>query len=122
MAYGMTYHQFWDGDVFAHGAYRKAYKIKQDADNARLWLQGRYVYDAIYAMSPILRAFSKARKPIEYLSEPYGLDGARKKREEEEAQRERYETIKAKVAAFAEAYNKQRKEAVNSGGNDDKRD
>ena len=110
MVYGMTYHQFWDGDVFAHKAYKKAYELRQEDRNANLWLQGRYVYDAIVAVAPVLRAFSKAKKPSEYLQKPYSVSEEQKRRTEEDEQRKRYEKIKERVQLFAEEYNKRRKE------------
>ena len=119
MAYGMTYHQFWDGDVCAHKSYMRAYKIKQIERNTDAWLHGRYVYDALCAVSPILRAFSKARQPRSYTKEPYDLFEEQRKRREEEECRAKYEHIKEKVAAFAAAFNEQRnsdrKEGVDDG-------
>lgn len=122
MVYGMTYHQFWDGDVFAHKAYKKAYELRQEDLNANHWLQGRYVYDAIVAVAPILRAFSKARKPSEYNQKPYDITQAQRKRTEEDEERKRYERIKERVQLFADEYNKRRKEAVENGRDCDQRD
>lgn len=121
MVYGMTYHQFWDGDVFAHKAYKKAYELRQEDRNANYWLQGRYVYDAIVAVAPVLRAFSKARKPAEYNEKPYDITPSQRKRTEEEEERKRYERIKERVQLFADEYNKRRKEAVENGRDCDQR-
>ena len=122
MVYGMTYHQFWDGDVFAHKAYKKAYELRQEDRNANYWLQGRYVYDAIVAVAPVLRAFSKAKKPAEYNEKPYDITASQRKRTEEEEERKRYERIKERVQLFADEYNKRRKEAVENGRDCDQRD
>lgn len=121
MVYGMTYHQFWDGDVFAHKAYKKAYELRQEDRNANYWLQGRYVYDAIVAVAPVLRAFSKAKKPAEYNEKPYDIAPSQRKRTEEEEERKRYERIKERVQLFADEYNKRRKEAVENGRDCDQR-
>lgn len=110
MQYGMTYHQFWDGDVRAHKQYRKAYKLKISEANTMAWLQGRYFYDALCAVTPILRAFSKAKRPNEYVKEPYDLSEDDKKEREAREERIRYERIKERVAMFAEEFNKQRHE------------
>ena len=109
MAFGMTYEQFWDGDVFAHKAYREAEKIRIKQQNQFAWLQGMYIYQAIGALSPALRAFSKGKvKP--YLEEPIELfEDEKRKREEREA-KERYERIKRKVAEFAKAQNEKQKQ------------
>ena len=121
MVYGMTYHQFWDGDVFAHKAYKKAYELRQEDRNANYWLQGRYVYDAIVAVAPVLRAFSKARKPAEYNEKPYDITALQRKRAEEDEERKRYERIMERVQLFADEYNKRRKEAVENGRDCDQR-
>lgn len=106
---GMTYDQFWDGDVSAHKAYLKAEKLRVKDMNRMLWLQGMYVYEAVGDLAPYFKAFSKAR-PKPYPDKPYDLfDEDRKRREEEEA-RKRYEHIRDKVAAFAKAFNEKRKE------------
>ena len=44
MAMGMPYTEYWDGEPYAVKHYREAYKIKQDEQNAMLWLQGLYNY------------------------------------------------------------------------------
>lgn len=110
MSYGMSYDDFWYGDVRMHRAYREAHKISVSEKNMYLWLQGRYVYEAIGAMVPVLRAFSKARKPNEYPDHPYDLFAEERKRREEREARARYERIKEKVAMFADEFNKRRKE------------
>lgn len=119
MQYGMTYHQYWNGDVYAHKHYRKAYRLKATEANTNAWIQGRYVYDALCAVSPILRAFSKAKKPADYPDEPYDLFADQRAKREENEAREKYERIKEKVSAFAQAFNEQRnsdgKEADDSG-------
>ena len=38
------------------------------------WEQGLYIYEALCDVSPILRAFSKATKPLQYPQQPYGLE------------------------------------------------
>lgn len=110
LAMGMTYEQYWDGDVCAHKAYLKAYRINLNKENQLLWLQGAYIYDALIAVTPYIKAFSKS-KPNPYRKEPFDLfEKQRKEREEREA-KERYERIKAGVAAFAKAQ-KARKERL----------
>lgn len=73
MAIGMTYEQYWDGDCEMVRAFRRSHEIRQDLENQRLWLQGMYTYQAICCVSPILRAFSKARKPTPYPSAPFEM-------------------------------------------------
>lgn len=109
MAYGMSYEQFWDGDVYAHKQYAKAHKQQLSESNTIAWLQGRYVYDALCAVSPIMRAFSKARKPGKYHEHPIDLFEDEQKKREEDERRKRYEKMREKVAQFAEEFNKKRK-------------
>ena len=84
---GMTYEQYWDGEVSAHRAYRKAKELRISEQNRMAWLQGIYVYEAIADLAPYLKAFSKS-KPKPYSSEPYDLfeheRQARREREERE--------------------------------------
>ena len=106
---GMTYEQYWDGDVSAHTAYREAEKLRIRDKNFQAWLQGMYVYEAIADLAPALKAFAKGRSRP-YAKEPYTLFEDDKRRKEEEEQRRKYERIKEKVSAFAEAFNAKRKE------------
>ena len=100
LAMGMTYEQYWDGEVSAHRAYRKAKELRISEQNRMAWLQGIYVYEAIADLAPYLKAFSKS-KPKPYSSEPYDLFEHERQARREREERERYERIKEKVAAFA---------------------
>lgn len=69
----MSYEQFWDGDVEAAKAYRKAHEIRQKEFDQQAWVQGAYVYHAIGALAPVLKAFAKGNaKP--YLEHPFGYE------------------------------------------------
>lgn len=81
MAMGMSYDEFWNGDITAVKAYREAYKIRLDNDNTKMWMQGMYVYSAISSMVPVLRPFSKSRKPMDYLQEPFDFYGRKEEAE-----------------------------------------
>lgn len=74
MAIGMTYEQFWYGDASMVVAYRKADRLRTEITNRNAWLQGMYFYEALCDVAPILRAFSKARKPVQYRNEPFELN------------------------------------------------
>ena len=75
IAFGMTYEQFWDGDVEIAKMMRKAHEIKLREKNEMAWLQGMYVYQAVGALAPALKAFSKG-KAQPYLKEPIGKSSA----------------------------------------------
>lgn len=106
MAYGMSYDDYWHGDPEKAIAYRKVFELKQDVKNFDMWLQGKYVYDAICAVSPILRAFSKAKKPVDYLESPYPLSEQQAKVKEEEKERKQYEMMLTKMKAITAEFNK----------------
>ena len=115
MAFGMSYEEYWDGDVKAHRMYREKYRLEMKRKNFEVWLQGRYFYDALCAVSPIIRAFSKAKKPGEYPQRPYDLTPEDREETLEREQRERYERMKEKVALFASEFNKKRHESPSEG-------
>lgn len=70
----MTEEQYWDRDCTLVVSYRKADELRRERENTLLWLQGRYVYDALLAVAPVLHAFAKkGTKPSEYVKEPYPI-------------------------------------------------
>lgn len=109
MSFGMTYEQFWDGDVEMHLMYRKAMRQRVIAENRMMWLQGMYIYEALLDVARYNKAFSKA-KPAPYRDTPYDLFAEERLREERRKQKEQYENIRDKVYAFAKAFNEKRHE------------
>ena len=107
---GMTYDQYWNGDSSMVRAYKEAHNMKLEEENFELWLQGRYFYDALCCVSPIIRAFSKARKPIEYLTEPYMLKTKYSEYREEQRRRANDDKAKAAMEAFAAKFNEKFKD------------
>ena len=100
MAMGMTYEQFWDGDVRLVKAYREADAIRRRRKNEELWLEGVYMAEALSAT--VGNMFSKGNKH-QYPSEPIPITV-----EEQEARREREEKAKMermKAAFTARALN-----------------
>lgn len=111
MVMGMTYEDYWlspsDPDKFK--IYRDVYKEKLEAQNYHAWLQGAYVYEAIGSMVPALQAFSKKPKASPYLDKPYDL-GVKEK--PKEVIKKEQQTVYQQFSAFAEAFNKQRREKL----------
>ena len=70
---------------------RRADRLQLERKNQELWLQGRYYYEAMGAISPLLHAFTKkGTKAAPYLAEPYPIGGEKPKREtEQDAENER---------------------------------
>ena len=83
MAMGMPYTEYWDGEPYAVKHYREAYKIKQDEQNAMLWLQGLYNY--IGVATALNNGFNTKKE--KYPEKPFDLHP---KQETTEEIRERY--------------------------------
>lgn len=111
MSIGMTYEQYWDGDNDLPVFFRKAEKLRADRENTFLWIQGRYIYDALIAVAPALQAFNKKPKPGEYVERPYPLTRADADAIEEEKAKARQEQMIAAMEARMVEINKKRKEA-----------
>lgn len=110
MAMGMSYDEFWHGPADLPKFYRKAYDIRKHERNYEQYRLGKYVYDAVGALAPLLRAFSKTTKPEPYLKEPYPLTAKelreRLDREEEEKQRKAMADRIAQFNQWNEIFNK----------------
>lgn len=112
MSIGMSYKEFWEEDVELTKIYLKAYKMKEKRKfqniKWQMWEQGLYIYEALCDVSPILRAFSKAKKPLPYPEKPYGIDeyeentenknkNKKKKEQKNKEKQEELELYKAQV-------------------------
>ena len=116
MMMGMTYEQFWDGDVEMAPAFRKAHELRQEQANYDAWLRGLYTYEAIVDCVPVLRALSKAKRPAPYPTKPYELQREIDERERQDKERAKLEQIKTKMEAHAAMWNKRRKALKASDG------
>jgi hypothetical protein len=88
---GMTSDEYWNQDASLVRAYRKAHEIRREEKNFELWLQGRYIYDAIAMLAPILRT-SLSKKPVKaekYMERPYPLTEQAAVRAEQNKQKAR---------------------------------
>ena len=106
LAIGMTPEQYWDGDCQWIKAFRIAHKKRLREQNTLLWLQGRYMYDSLCKVSPLLNAFSKKREPIPYADKPYPLFEEDLIKEKKQNERKKYEKSLSDMKARAEAWNK----------------
>lgn len=95
MAIGMTYDEYWYGDVLMARAFYKADQLRQQRANSEAWLYGTYVLRALQAtVGNVFR--EKGEKPSEYPRKPIPLDvneAAERKAEMEEQE-----------ALYAQAY------------------
>lgn len=87
LSIGMTYELYWHGEPSLVKAYHEAYEKKIERMNYEKWLQGRYIYLAIGALTPVLNPLSKKHKAEEYLKEPLIItEKAKRKKELEKGQ------------------------------------
>ena len=70
LAMGMSYDDFYNRDHELVIAYREAEKMKREKENADMWLQGLYVYQAVTRAAPLLAPFAKHPKADPYLDKP----------------------------------------------------
>lgn len=105
LSIGMTWEDFWQGDAEKAKFFRAADKIRRRRKNEEMWLQGRYIYEAVGALAPIIRFSTKPQKPLPYPAEPFPVDketarAAQNKRDKQEAE----ENIAA-VKSFMQKFN-----------------
>jgi len=99
MNMGMSRDEFWYGDPFLVEDYRKLKQLSFEDKNFGFFLQGRYFYDALLCVAPILHAYAKkGTKATPYHKEPYDFSDSKK---EEKAKplnmKERFEIIAAQI-------------------------
>ena len=103
LSLGMTAEQYWDGDPELVKAYRKAEDIRTHRRNTEMWIEGRYIYDAMCCLIPSHNMW-KPKQPLDYLREPYPLTKKEvedmKLREMKRKQDELREKIKANMLAL----------------------
>lgn len=90
MSIGMSYDEFWEGDVALPKFYREAYRLRQERElqqtNFSAWLQGFYNAKA-YAVV-LGNAFAdKNSEPLEYFDKPIELGKKVEEQEDVEAAR-----------------------------------
>ena len=96
LAMGMSYDDFYNKDHELVIAYRQAEKMKREKENADMWLQGLYVYQAVSRVAPLLVPFAKHPKAEPYLDKPIPLT-------KEEAERESKQAVENKGIAYMKA-------------------
>lgn len=97
----MTAKQYWEDDCSLVRYYRKAEILRTEIDNQKMWLQGRYIYDALVRVSPLFRSFTKSGTQIEpYTEKPYPIT----KESIEEDKKKSIESSKTKAMLYMETY------------------
>lgn len=114
MSIGMSYEEFWEKDIDLVKFYREAEQLRQKRRDYDLWLQGRYIYDALCAVSPVLQAFApQGTRAMPYIEEPY----PRTKKDLVERQRKIIKKNAEAFRALVELKNEERRKN-NVGSND----
>lgn len=72
LSYGISEAEYWDGDSEITRAYRKAFELKRQYDNEKLWLQGLYIYRALESVFPLFNPLTK-EKVKSYIEKPIPL-------------------------------------------------
>ena len=115
---GMTYDEFWHGEPWLVKAYRKSNDMKRHERNYELWLQGKYIYDALRC-TPLLVGFPekgyKVPSDAGYPDRPYPLTEQEAREQEAEKERENFFAYLRNMEAQSERNKKAMKEAVKDG-------
>ena len=103
MVMGMTPEEYWHGEADLPVYYRKAEMLKRSQKNQELWMQGRYIYDAI-----IFAFNADAAKTNEtgYLDEPYPITKEESDERQRRLEKAQYERDLAQMKALTDAWNK----------------
>lgn len=95
LSIGMTYDQYWYGDVWLVEQFREADRLRQERVNMEAWLNGMYHYDALCCA--LQNAFrKKSDPPAKYPENPYDIFPKKETKQEREA-REEAERLQAKL-------------------------
>jgi len=108
LSIGMTEAQYWDGDPTLTRAYHEAEQLRNIRTNEGAWLQGRYIYDALCAASPLFRMSSKRSvRANPYNEEPYPINKKQAEINEDEHEKKTMEKGKKFMELFMVGHNKQ---------------
>lgn len=112
---GMPSSEYWYGDVELAQGYLRAWKLKRQERNWEMWLQGRYIYDALIDVSPLFRFSTKRVKAEDYPSEPYALSKEEAEEREEAKAKAEMEKTQSWLFGWMNRVNNARKESSVNG-------
>lgn len=83
--------------------YRRAHEIERNRKNQELWLQGRYIYEALCNVSPLFRFTMKGGtiKADPYRVEPIPITEEEQRAQQEREAKRRMEQMKAQFMEYA---------------------
>ena len=93
MSYGMSYEDFWFGELDLAKYYREKHDLELTEKNQELWLQGRYFLDALACIMS---------KDAKYPEEPYPMTAEEQK---ERKERDAYLNMQRYMAQFMQINN-----------------
>ena len=97
MSIGMTFDEFWYKESWRTIVYRRADDIRFEKDDMARWLNGRYVYEAIGRLSPVLNWGSKTGKAEPYLDLPFTKQAKPEEQQKTQREYEEAEIANAKI-------------------------
>lgn len=118
MAIGMTWDEYWFGDVRMTRTFFEAEEIRRKEnlreENMTAWLQGMYIYDAMLRVAPLLQPFSKTKKVLDYMEKPFDIfqEGKEKKEAQRKAEEQRKENERLKAVLYFKKWAKQTAESM----------
>lgn len=112
----MSYDDYWNGDCELVTYYRDAEKKRINRQNFNMWLQGRYIYEAICDSAPIMNPLSTSHEPLPYRESPIPLTDTERKDEEKERARRKMENDREIMKQIMIAINERFKEKERSDG------
>lgn len=105
MSWGMSYEEYWHGDVNLVKYYRKAHELKLREQNAHAHKQGMYIYEAF--LIALNRSFGNTKESYPKLPYPMTEEEAEQRREEEK--RQAYEQSIEDFKAMVEEFNSKKR-------------
>lgn len=82
LSIGVSYSDFWDGDVDIAKYHRDAFDIAQNRRNNELHRQGAYIYEAMCCVWPLFNPMAKDRTPTPYRETPIPITEKQAKEQE----------------------------------------
>lgn len=103
MTYGMTADEYWNGNPYLVVGYRQAHELDIRRKNEELWLQGRYIFDAIMIAISNIHLDGKKHTINQYTEKPYDLFDKTEQELKKEKEKARQKVI-AQFTALKKAW------------------
>lgn len=114
----MSYDEYWNGPAWLARVYRENYILRKRDEEWARWRQGIYIFNALLAVAPVIRPFTKDAKPGKYLDEPLPITKKEAREREEARERAGYEKALARRRAeskLAQEQEAEKQEGIENG-------